>query len=162
MGSAGFGSNPEEDGMTKVAEIMTREVLTVTPETSLRELAKILSDSNINGVPVVDDEGDVVGVVCESDLVEHNKPLHIPTVFVILDSIIPLENPWRLQKEFKRIAATTVRDIFSKPAVCVEPDTDLQEVALIMSDQKKYTIPVLDRGKLVGVVGKADVIRGLI
>ncbi len=148
--------------MTKVAEIMTRKVLSVTPETSLRELAKILSDNNVNGVPVVDDEGDVVGVVCESDLVEQNKPLHIPTVFVILDSIIPLENPWRLQKEFKRIAATTVRDIFSKPAVCVEPDTDLQEVARIMSEQKKYTIPVLDRGKLVGVVGKDDVIRGLI
>ncbi len=148
--------------MTKVAEIMTRDVITVTPETSLRDLAQILSENNINGVPVVDDEGDVVGVVCESDLVEQNKPLHIPTVFVILDSIIPLENPWRLQKEFKRLAATTVGDIFSRPAVRVDPDTDVQEVARIMSERRIHTIPVLERGKLVGVVGKGDVIRGLI
>ena len=115
--------------MTKVADVMTREVITVTPETSLRDLAEILSQKNFNGVPVVDDEGEVIGVVSESDLVERNKPLHIPTVFVILDSIIPLENPWRMQKEFKRLTATKVEDIYSKPAVCVEPDTDIGEVA---------------------------------
>jgi CBS domain-containing protein len=147
--------------MPKVAEVMTREVITVTPETLLRDLAKILAEKNINGVPVVDDEGDVVGVVCESDLVNQNKPLHIPTVFIILDSIIPLENPWRLQNEFKRLTATTVGEIYSTPAVCVAPDTDVSEVARIMSERKIYTIPVLDRGKLMGVVGKADVIRSL-
>ena len=148
--------------MTKVADVMTRDVITVTPETSLRDLAEILSQKNINGVPVVDDEGDVIGVVCESDLVERNKPLHIPTVFVILDSIIPLENPWRMQKEFKRLTSTKVEDIYSSPAVCVEPDTDITEVARIMSEKRIHTLPVVDRGKLVGVIGKGDVIRSLI
>jgi CBS-domain-containing membrane protein len=147
--------------MPKVADVMTRDVITVTPETPLRELASILSEKNINGVPVVDDKGNVLGVVCESDLVNQNKPLHIPTVFVILDSVIPMENPWRLQKEFKRLAATTVGDIYSKPAVSVEPDTDLSEVARIMSERRLYTLPVIEGGKLVGVVGKADIIRSL-
>jgi CBS-domain-containing membrane protein len=147
--------------MPKVADVMTRDVITVTPETPLRELASILSEKHINGVPVVDDKGNVLGVVCESDLVDQNKPLHIPTVFVILDSVIPMENPWRLQKEFKRLAATAVGDIYSKPAVSVEPDTDLSEVARIMSERKFYTLPVIEGGKLVGVVGKADVIRSL-
>jgi CBS domain-containing protein len=148
--------------MTRVADVMTSDVITVTPETSLRELAEILSGKNINGVPVIDDEGDVIGVVSESDLVERNKPLHIPTVFVILDSIIPLENPWRMQKEFKRLTATKVGDIYSKPAVCVEPDTDITEVARIMSEKGIHTLPVVDRGKLIGVIGKGDVIRSLI
>jgi CBS-domain-containing membrane protein len=148
--------------MTKVADVMTRDVITVTPETSLRDLAEILSQKNINGVPVVDDEGEVVGVVSESDLVERNKPLHIPTVFVILDSIIPLENPWRMQKEFKRLTATKVGDIYSRPAVCVGPDTDITEVARIMSEKGIHTLPVVDLGKLVGVIGKGDVIRSLI
>lgn len=147
--------------MPKVADVMTRDVITVTPDTPLRELASILSEKHINGVPVVDEKGNVLGVVCESDLVNQNKPLHIPTVFVILDSVIPLENPWRLQKEFKRLAATTVRDIYSRPAVSVDPETDLSEVAQIMSKGKVYTLPVLEGGKLVGVVGKADVIRSL-
>jgi CBS domain-containing protein len=147
--------------MPKVADVMTRDVITVTPETPLRELATILSEKHINGVPVVDDKGNVLGVVCESDLVNQNKPLHIPTVFVILDSVIPMENPWRYQKEFKRLAATTVGDIYSRPAISVEPDTDLSEVARIMSERRLYTLPVIEGGKLVGVVGKADIIRSL-
>ncbi len=147
--------------MPKVADVMTRDVITVTPETTLRELATILSEKHINGVPVVDDKGNVLGVVCESDLVNQNKPLHIPTVFVILDSVIPMENPWRLQKEFKRLAATTVGDIYSKPAISISPDTDLSEVARIMSERRLYTLPVIEGGKLVGVVGKADIIRSL-
>ncbi|MBI5570559.1 MAG: CBS domain-containing protein [Desulfomonile tiedjei] len=148
--------------MPKVADIMSREVITVTPETSLRDLAQILSEKHINGVPVLDDEGDVIGVVCESDLVKQNKPLHIPTVFVILDSFIPMESPWRLEKEFKRLTATTVGEIYSHPATCVAPDTDVSEVARLMSEENMHTIPVLERGKLVGVVGKGDVIRSLL
>lgn len=148
--------------MTTAADIMTRDVITVTPETSLRELAQIFSKHNINGVPVVDDDGNVLGVVCESDLVDQNKPLHIPTVFVILDSVIPLENPWRLQKDFKRLAATKVGDIYSRPAVCIGPETDISEIARIMSERKLYTLPVLKHGKLVGIVGKGDLIRSLI
>ncbi len=148
--------------MPKVADVMTRDVITVTPDTPLRELASILSEKHINGLPVVDVNGNLLGVVCESDLVNQNKPLHIPTVFVILDSVIPLENPWRLQKEFKRLAATTVGDIYSRPAVSVDPETDLSEVAQIMSKRKVYTLPVIEGGKLVGVVGKADVIRSLL
>ena len=148
--------------MPKVADVMTRDVITVTPETPLRELARILWEKHINGVPVVDDEGDLLGVVCESDLVNQNRPLHIPTVFVILDSVIPLENPWRVEKEFKRITATTVGEIYSHPAVTVGPDADLTEVARIMSEKKIYTIPVVDRAKIVGILGKADVIRSLL
>lgn len=147
--------------MAKAADVMTREVITVTTETSLRDLAQILAENSINGVPVVDDEGTVIGVICESDLVNQNKPIHIPTMFVILDSVIPLDNPWRLHKEFKRLSATTVGDIYSHPPVCVAPDTELSDVARIMADQKYYTLPVLDEGKLVGVLGKADVIRSL-
>ncbi|MEJ2717783.1 MAG: CBS domain-containing protein [Deltaproteobacteria bacterium] len=147
--------------MPKASDVMTTDVITVKPDTSLRELGKILSEKHINGVPVVDDEGGVLGVVCESDLVKQNKPLHIPTVFVILDSVIPLENPWRLHKEFKRLSATAVKDIYSHPATVVEPETDLADIARLMADEKYYTIPVVKEGKLVGIVGKADLIRSL-
>ncbi|MDQ1239420.1 MAG: hypothetical protein QG577_1606 [Thermodesulfobacteriota bacterium] len=148
--------------MPKVADYMTKDVITVRPETSLRDLAEILATRNINGVPVVDQEGIVLGVVCESDLVNQNKPLHIPTVFVILDSVIPIGNPWRLQKDFERLTATTVGDIYSKPAVSVSPDTDLTEAARLMADRKLYTLPVVEKGRLVGILGKGDVIRSLL
>jgi CBS domain-containing protein len=147
--------------MARASDVMTHDVITVTPETTLRELAGILADRRINGVPVVDDDGAVIGVVCESDLVDQNRPLHIPTVFVLLDAVIPLEGPWHLQKEIKRLTASTVAEIYSHPAVCVGPETDLSEVAQLMAERKLYTIPVVERGKLVGVLGKADIIRSL-
>ncbi|HMK37285.1 MAG TPA: CBS domain-containing protein [Desulfomonilaceae bacterium] len=147
--------------MTTAADIMTSEVITVTPQTTLRDLARIFSEKNINGVPVVDDDGNVLGVICESDLVSQNKPLHIPTVFVILDSVIPLENPWRMERDFKRLAATTVGDIYSRPAITVSPEADIAEIARIMSDKKMYTIPVVKHGKLAGVIGKADIIKSV-
>ncbi len=147
--------------MTTAADVMTTDLITAKPDTPLREVAKIIEEKQINGLPVVDDSGSLLGVVCESDLVSQNKPLHIPTVFVILDSLIPLENPWRLEKEFKRITATTVGDIYSHPAVSVTPDTDLSEVARIMTEKKYYTIPVVEGSKLVGVLGKGDVVRSL-
>ncbi len=145
----------------KVADIMTRDVVTVTPETTLRELAEILSLRRINGVPVVDKDNKVIGVVCESDLVNQDKPLHIPTFFFILDSFIPLENPWRMEKEIKRITATKVGEICTSPAVTVTSDTDVSEVARLMGEGKLYTIPVVDGDKLVGILGKADVIRAV-
>jgi CBS domain-containing protein len=147
--------------MPKASDIMTKEVITVTRDISIRDLAEILLKKNINGTPVVDELNKVIGVVCESDLVEFNKPLHIPTVFVILDSIIPIENPWRLHKDFKRISATKVGDIYSHPATVVDPDTDVSEIARIMSDNKYYTIPVVQNDMLVGVIGKVDVVKSL-
>ncbi len=147
--------------MLKVREIMTKDVITVKEDTSLRELSEILLKKGINGVPVVDDSDNVIGVVCESDLIEKDKPLHIPTVFVILDSFIPLENPWRLEREFKRITATKVGDIYSSPAVTVGPDDDVSSAASIMSEKKYYTIPVVENHKLAGVLGKADIIKSM-
>ncbi|MDD3474128.1 MAG: CBS domain-containing protein [Syntrophaceae bacterium] len=145
----------------KVKDCMTTDVITVGLDVTLRELAKILHENNINGVPVVDSDNKVIGVVCESDLVDQNTPLHIPTVFVILDSIIPIENPWRLQKDFKKISATTVEDVYSFPAVCVEPDTDITEAAQIMTTKKFYTIPVVKDGELLGILGKGDIIKAI-
>ncbi|MFA6222947.1 MAG: CBS domain-containing protein [Desulfomonilaceae bacterium] len=148
--------------MPIASQIMTKNVITVTKETPIRELAEILLEKGVNGVPVVDEQGAVIGVVCESDLVEYNKPLHIPTVFFILDSIIPIENPWRLHQDFKRISATTVGDIYSHPATCVQSDADVSEVARIMSENKYYTIPVIEEGKLVGIIGKVDIVKSLV
>ena len=75
--------------------------------------------------------------------------------------MIPLENPWRLEKEIKRIAATTVEDIYSRPAGTIESTEDASEAARLMQEKKYYTIPVVDGGKLVGVVGKGDLIRSI-
>jgi len=145
--------------MLNASDIMTTEVITVKKETTLKELAEILTKNRINGVPVVDDEGLLIGIICESDLVRKDKKLHIPTVVALFDAVFYLESSKNIEKEIKRINATTVEELFSRKVVTVDEKTPIDEIATIMTQKKIYTIPVMDGNRMVGVIGKGDVIR---
>jgi CBS-domain-containing membrane protein len=96
---------------------MTSPVITVHPDTSVLDLAKLLSEHRINGVPVVDDAGNLVGIVTEADLIDQNKKLHIPSVIFFLDSPIFLESPKKLDKELRKMAGTMAGDICTQDVV---------------------------------------------
>ncbi len=147
--------------MLAAKDIMTREVVTVTAETPVRELAQILWEKRISGVPVVDDEGRVTSVVTENDLIDQNKKVHIPTVMTLLDSFIYLESPEKAEKELRKMAGKTVKDICSEKLVTIDEDTPLEDIASIMADKRVHTLPVLAGTELVGVVGKSDIIKTL-
>ena len=148
--------------MLNASDIMTTEVMTVKKETPLKELAEILYENRINGVPVVDDEGLLIGIICESDLIRKDKKLHIPTVVALFDAVFYLESSKNIEKEIKQISATTVSDLFTREVVTVDEKTAIDEIATIMTQKKIYTIPVMDGERLVGIVGKGDVIRTFI
>jgi len=141
---------------------MTTDVITVKKDTSLKDLAAILYKNHINGVPVVDDDGLLLGIICESDLIRKDKKLHIPTVVAIFDAVVYLESPKSIEKEFKRISATTVEDLYSKKTITVDEKTPIDEIATIMTQKKIYTVPVMDGDLLVGVIGKADLLRTIV
>ncbi|MGD8385746.1 MAG: CBS domain-containing protein [Desulfobacteraceae bacterium] len=147
--------------MLKVREVMTREPVTVSPETEIAEAARLLLDKRINGIPVVDRGGTLVGILCQSDLITQQKKFPIPTVFTLLDGLIPLGSMKSLDREVQKITATRVADAMTPDPVTVDPDTDLAEVASLMVDRKFHTIPVVEGDELVGVIGKEDVLRTL-
>jgi CBS-domain-containing membrane protein len=148
--------------MLRVKDIMSKDVITVTEGTSIKELAKILSEHRINGAPVVDDDGKVQGVVSESDLVMLQKNLHIPTVVAIFDAVVYLESLKQFEEELGKMTSTVVKDIYNKDYVAVTPESLISEVATIMDEKKLGTVPVIDDGKLVGIVGRVDIVRSLI
>lgn len=145
--------------MLTARDIMTKEVVTVTPQTGVRELAALLLDRKISGAPVVDEAGKVLGVVTESDLVFLNKKVHLPTAMAILDAFVFLESPGKMEQELKKMAGSKVGDICSLRLISVTPDTELEELATLMAEQKVHTLPVMEGEHLVGVIGKADIIR---
>lgn len=147
--------------MLTANQIMTREIITVGLELEVSELANLFWENRISGVPVVDEEGKLLGIVTESDLIDQSKKVHIPTVMTILDSMIFLENPAKLDKEIKKMTGTKVKDIHSTKVVTVTEDTPMSEIATIMSDRRLHTLPVVNGEKIVGVIGKADIIRNL-
>jgi CBS domain-containing protein len=148
--------------MLKVKDIMTEEIISVSPETEISNAAKILVEKRINGMPVIDAFGRLVGIICQSDLVAQQKGIPIPSVFTLLESYIPLTSVKRLDKEMEKIAALKVKEAMTPDPVTVSPGTDIEEVAELMVDKKYHTLPVVEGGKVVGIVGKEDVLKTLL
>ena len=148
--------------MIKVKDIMTREVKSVSPETEITQAAKLLLSERINGVPVVNRAGELVGILCQSDLIAQQKNIPIPSLFTLLDGYIPLSFLNRLDREVEKIAATKVDNAMTPNPITVNPDTGIEKVAALMVEKNYHTLPVVDGGKLVGIVGKEDVLRTLL
>lgn len=148
--------------MLKVADVMTTEVRTVKKETSIRELAELFAAYRISTAPVVDDSGQLLGVVTETDLIEQDRNLHIPTVISLFDWVIYLESEKKFEKELKKVTGQTVADIFSPDCATVTPGTSVSEVADIMSREKIHAIPVVEGNRLVGIIARIDLIRSMI
>ena len=146
---------------TTAEDIMSKTVITVEKDTPISDLSELFIEYNINGIPVLDDEKKVIGIVTQGDLIEQNKNLHIPTVITLFDAVLFLESEKKFETDIKKLTGNTVEDIYSPNAVTVSTDTEIGEIATIMAEKHIHTIPVLDDGKLVGIIGKLDLIRGM-
>jgi CBS domain-containing protein len=124
------------------------------------ELARLLIKHKISGVPVVDEEKNLLGIITEKDLINQNKRLHIPTVIKLFDAYFVLGSS-RTEGEIKKMVATTVDEIYTRKALTVEEGTSLQEVATIMYEKEVHTLPVLRGKEIVGIIGKADIVRAM-
>jgi CBS domain-containing protein len=148
--------------MLKAQDIMTKTPITLRPGDDIATAARTMIDKRINGLPVVDEAGVLVGILTQSDLVAQQKTLSLPSVFTLFDGFVPLASMDKLEAEFKKITAMTVAEAMTKDPAFVAPDTPLDKIAALMVDRQYHTLPVVDGGRLVGVVGKEDVIRTLI
>jgi CBS-domain-containing membrane protein len=148
--------------MITAKDIMTQEVISISPETEIAQAAKLLLTNRINGVPVINDAGELVGILCQSDLIIQQKNIPIPSLFTLLDGFIPLTSSKKLDKEVEKIAATKVADAMTPDPVTVNSNTGIEEIAALMVEKNYHTLPVVDANKLVGIVGKVDVLRTLI
>ncbi len=147
--------------MKTARDIMTSSVATVHKEASIKELADLFIKHEVNGIPVVDEDNRVIGIVTEGDLIEQNKNLHVPTVISVFDAVIYLESQNVFKEELKRITAAKVEDIYSKKIVLASPDDSVEECAALMANNDIHTLPVVENEKLIGVIGKLDLIKAL-
>jgi CBS domain-containing protein len=140
-----------------VRDVMTREVVTVGPGTSLKEVARLLVEKRISGVPVVDDGGELLGIVSEADYV---------TKEVAASSGVVAPRHHFLRGDDKtdvaRIArgrATTAGEAMSSPPITVEPWASVADAARVMDGKRVNRLPVVDAGQMVGIVTRADIVR---
>jgi CBS domain-containing protein len=143
-----------------VAEIMTTDPITVSPKTSLQEAIQILAEREISGLPVVDDDGQLVGIISETDLTWQATGVEAPPYVMFLDSVIYLQNPAKHNQEVHKALGQTVGDAMSERPTTVTGDRLVREAARIMHEKKVRRLPVVnDRSQLIGIITQGDVIR---
>jgi CBS domain-containing protein len=147
--------------MLKAKDIMTTNVHTVSTDTEVEELARLFVETGVSAMPVLDTKGALQGIVTETDLVEQNKPLHIPTVISIFDWVLYLESEKNFREQVEKMTARKVGEICTREVVTCTPDTPVADIAALMVDHKAHLIPVIEGGKVVGVVARLDIIRAM-
>ncbi|WP_204139992.1 CBS domain-containing protein [Halomicronema sp. CCY15110] len=150
--------------MTKtVADVMTRDLLTVTPETLLPEAIQLLANNRISGLPVVTANGELKGILSEADLMWQVTGAPLPAYIMLLDSVIYLENPARYNEEVHKALGQTVAEVMGHDKVTTTlPTASLKEAAQVMHHKKVTRLPVVDdQGALVGILTQGDIVRAL-
>ena len=141
----------------KVRDIMTVEVVVAHPDTSVNLVARLMAGRDISGVPVVED-GRVVGIVTELDLIVRNTRLEPPAFFALLDARIPLETPGHYRERMRHMLGTLARDVMTEKVVSIGPDEELESLAAIMVKRRVNPLPVIEEGRLVGIVSRSDIV----
>jgi CBS domain-containing protein len=137
---------------------MTVDVVAVSPTASVGRIARLMHERAISGIPVVDLDRRVLGVVTDLDLIMLNTRIEAPHFLPLLDGRIPLETPWHFRRRIQHAAGATAQDLMSQ-AVVVSPDQDVESLAALMVKERTNPVPVVEGDRLVGVVSRADVIR---
>lgn len=147
--------------MLTARDIMSKNIHTVTQEMSVDDLARAFVEKKVSTLPVVDATGQLVGIVSATDLVEQDKPLHIPTVVAIFDMVIYLEREKTFRDEVEKMTARTVGEICKREVVTCSPEIEVAAIAALMTEKKVHLLPVIEDGKLIGVVGRHDILRSM-
>ncbi|NOZ27696.1 MAG: CBS domain-containing protein [Chloroflexi bacterium] len=143
----------------KVRDIMTTDVKIVSPDTPVQDIIRMFRDYAVSGLPVVDDEGKLVGIVTEMDLIRRHARPHAPIYFPILDARIPLGREREYRETVRRILATTAEELMTSPVQTVSPDMDVVDLATLMVERGINPVPVVEDGRLVGIVSRTDLLR---
>lgn len=148
---------------TTVREIMDVDVVTVSPETDVETVIRLLHDNELPGLPVVDGDGRCVGIVTESDLVvpDEGGDLHLPHYISVFGGLVFLEPFKRFEQKLRKAFASSAEDMMSADPDTIEPDASVQDAARRIHDTGHNRLPVVEGDRLVGILTRVDVLGAL-
>ncbi len=145
-----------------VKDVMSKPVITVLPATSLQEAVQLLTDQHISGLPVVNDEGQLVGELTEQDLMVRESGVDAGPYVLLLDSVIYLRNPLNWDKQVHQVLGTSVNDLMRSETHSCKETLPLARAAAMLHNRSTQRIFVIDeQRKPVGVITRGDVVRAL-
>ena len=145
-----------------VKEVMSSPVLTVTPETALKDAVSLLSDHHISGLPVVDQNGILIGELTEQNLMVRESGVDAGPYVMLLDSVIYLKNPLNWDKQVHQVLGTTVGDLMGRDLHSCSENPPLPKAASMLHERSTQRLIVVDDNKHpVGVLTRGDIVRAL-
>jgi CBS domain-containing protein len=142
----------------KVADIMTKEVKSISPDTNAIEALDLLFEMEISGLPVIDERGKLVGMFTEKDILTGILPSYMEKV----GSFIYQDNPKALKQKIINMRGVKVKEMMRRNVITVNEDANLCEAARVMLIQKARRLPVLNQAKeVVGIVSRGDIVKAL-
>lgn len=145
----------------KVEEIMTKDLITVKPSDSVKDAAKIIVEKRIDGIPVVDDDNNLVGLITEGDLIMADVKMHFPTYIHLLDGYIYLGSLKKFEQELKKAVGAKIKNVMTKDVITTTKDETVEDIATLMTEKGISKVPVLDGKKLIGIVTKKDIVKAI-
>ncbi|MEF9992142.1 MAG: CBS domain-containing protein [Terrisporobacter sp.] len=143
-------------------DIMTANVKVAKEEDTIKDIANILITEKIGGVPVVDEDNKVVGIISETDIMKKEKYINPPEYITFLQGIICLDDFKKMEHDIKDIAAIKVKDLMSKEVVKVHEDDTFDDVANIMIKKSVNRVPVVDKdNRIKGIICRYDIIKSM-
>lgn len=146
----------------KAKDIMTTDVKVAKQTDTIKSIAKILIHEKIGGLPVVDEDNRVVGIISETDIIKKEKHVAAPEFITFLQGVIYLEDFKKMEKDIQDIAAVQVKDLMSKEVIKVYEDDTFDDVANIMIKKSVNRVPVVDNdNKIKGIICRYDIIKSM-
>jgi len=145
-----------------VREVMTTEVVTFAPDDPIQAACDRLLDAGVDGGPVVDSDGHVVGILTSDELIVQEAQLHYPTVIALFGAYLELPSSHRrFEEELRRAVGAKVGDVMRRDPITCGPDDSLERAATLMHDHHVSRLPVTEDGTLVGIVARGDILRAV-
>ena len=141
----------------RVGDVMETDWPTLGPESTVEEAIKFFAEERVSGAPVVED-GRLVGIITEGDLIFQDADVKAPGFLDILGGIVPLGDTDEYRREALKSAGVTVGEVMTDEPVTITPEATLAETATIMAERRKKILPVVEGGRLVGVITRMDIL----
>lgn len=145
-----------------VREVMSTEVVTFRPDDSVQDAYRVLVEREVDGGPVVDDTGAVVGMLSTGDLLVQETKLHYPTVVSLFGAYLELPSSHRrFEEDLRRAVGADVGDVMTRHVEACSPDDTLERAATLMHEHDVSRLPVTEGGRLVGIIARGDILRAV-
>jgi CBS domain-containing protein len=142
-----------------VADIMTREVISVRPDMRVGQIARVFREHQLSGLPVVSEAGELVGIITELDMVKRHARPELPAFLPLLGAYLPLRTK-EYRESLRRITGVVAQDIMTTPVNTIGPDASIEDAATVMVSNRSNPLPVVDEnGRMIGIISRTDILR---